>query len=146
EAAPQVVTGRHARRNRTIAHGDAHVWNCFLPRNGQAGDVRLFDWDGWHVGTGADDLVYMMALHWHPELRRIREGHLLDRYHAELTKQGVRGYQREDLQDDYRLSALLAATIPIWQHAAKVPPMIWWNHLDRIHLAIDDLGCRELLT
>ena len=87
----------------------------------------------------------MMALHWHPDLRRQRERHLLDVYHAELMAGGVRGYDRPALDDDYRLSALWATTIPIWQHAAGIPPVIWWHHLDRIHLAIDDLGCRELL-
>jgi hypothetical protein len=28
------------RRAVTIVHGDAHVWNCFLPRDGGS-DVRL---------------------------------------------------------------------------------------------------------
>jgi hypothetical protein len=26
-----------------------------------------------------------------------------------------------------------------------IQPRIWWSHLERIHLAVDDLGCRELL-
>jgi len=26
-----------------------------------------------------------------------------------------------------------------------IPPMIWWSYLERIMLATDDLGCRELL-
>jgi hypothetical protein len=26
-----------------------------------------------------------------------------------------------------------------------IPPVIWWNHMERIMLAVDDLGCRELL-
>jgi hypothetical protein len=36
EAAPRY----HARHHLTIVHGDAHVWNCFLPRDG-GDDVRL---------------------------------------------------------------------------------------------------------
>jgi hypothetical protein len=35
---------------------------------------------------------------------------------------------------------------PVWQAAYDIPPVIWWNHMERIFLAIDDLGCRELLT
>ena len=27
-----------------------------------------------------------------------------------------------------------------------IPPVVWWSHLERIMLAIDDLGCRELLA
>jgi hypothetical protein len=145
EAAPRLMERRLARRHRTFGHGDAHVWNFFLPKDGGT-DVRLFDWDGWHLGAGSDDLAYMMAVHWHPELRRTREAHLLDRYHDALVAQGVRDYDRAALQDDYRMSALLASTVPIWQHAAGVPPVIWWHHLDRIHLAIDDLGCLDLLA
>jgi hypothetical protein len=26
-----------------------------------------------------------------------------------------------------------------------IPPVIWWNNLERILLAVDDLGCRDLL-
>ena len=37
----------HARyrdgRNITLTHGDAHVWNCFLPRNGIGDAARWFD-------------------------------------------------------------------------------------------------------
>jgi hypothetical protein len=144
EAAPGLMERRLARRHRTFAHGDAHVWNFFLPKDGGT-DVRLFDWDGWHLGAGADDLAYMMAVHWHPELRRMREAHLLDRYCDTLAAHGVPGYDRAALRDDYRMSALLASTVPIWQHAAGVPPVIWWHHFDRIHLAIGDLGCLDLL-
>jgi hypothetical protein len=27
-----------------------------------------------------------------------------------------------------------------------IPAQIWWNNLERIFLAIDDLGCRDLLV
>ena len=66
-----------------IVHGDAHVWNCFLPRDG-GDDVRLFDWDAWRIGVAATDLAYMMAMHWYPDRRRRLERALLDRYHATL--------------------------------------------------------------
>jgi hypothetical protein len=29
---------------------------------------------------------------------------------------------------------------------ANIPPVIWWNNLERIMLAVDDLGCRDLLN
>ena len=31
-------------RNVTLVHGDAHVWNCFVPKDG-SDDLRYFDWD-----------------------------------------------------------------------------------------------------
>ena len=135
----------HSHRNMTIVHGDAHVWNCFLPAAGTTGTPKLFDWDGWRVDYASDDLAYQMALHWYPDLRRERERHLLDIYHAELMKQGVTGFDRRALQDDYRLSVLWTTMTPVWQHAGGIPAWIWWSHLARIHLAVDDLGCRELL-
>ena len=145
EQVPRLGARYRSHRHMTIVHGDAHVWNNLLPRNGDPDGIRLFDWDAWRLDTGSDDLAYMMALHWHPDLRRQRERHLLDVYHAELMARGVQGYDRRALDDDYRLSTLWASTIPIWQHAGGIPPVIWWHHLDRIHLAMDDLGCRELL-
>jgi hypothetical protein len=34
---------------------------------------------------------------------------------------------------------------PVWHAALDLPPMIWWGHLERIMLAVDDLGCRDPL-
>jgi thiamine kinase-like enzyme len=136
----------HSHRNMTIVHGDAHAWNFLLPKEGTVTGVKLFDWDSWRPDYGTDDLSYLMALHWYPDLRRARESHLLDVYHAELLAHGVGGYDRQALQDDYRLSVLWQTMTPVWQHAGNVPSWIWWSHLARIHLAADDLGCRELLS
>ena len=119
DAAPRLTARYHSRRHMTIIQGDAHVWNCFLPRAGD--DARLFDWDGWRVDVGSDDLAYMMAIHWYPDLRRRFEPHLLDCYHDELVGRGVQGYDRRALQEDYRLSVLWQTTTPIWQHAVRNP-------------------------
>jgi hypothetical protein len=135
----------HSHRNLTLLHGDAHVWNVFLPRD-PGGDVRLFDWDGWRVDVATDDLAYMMALHWFPDHRRRHERDLLDRYHAELVAHGIAGYDRQALDDDYRLSVLWQIATPVWQAANNIPSGIWWHHLERIFLAIDDLGCRDFLA
>jgi thiamine kinase-like enzyme len=145
EAAPRLLARYHSHRNMSIVHGDAHVWNYLLPRDG-GDDVRLFDWDAWRAGVAANDLAYMMATHWYPERRRRIEQALLDRYHATLVQHGVRGYDRRALDDDYRASVLWQLMTPVWQAAIDLPPMIWWSHLERILLAIDDLDCRELLA
>ena len=57
----------------------------------------------------------------------------------------MRGYDRAALDDDYRLSALWQITTPVWQVAYGIPPHVWWHNLERSMLAVDDLGCRELL-
>lgn len=142
--APKLTERFRSHRNMTIIQGDAHVWNCFLPKDG-ADTPRLFDWDGWRANIGADDLAYMIAMHWFPEMRQRAETRLLDAFHEELLAHGVTSYDRRALQDDYRLAVLWQITRPIWMRAVRIPPNIWWNHLERIHLAVDDLRCRELL-
>ncbi len=144
-SAPRLLEQRYnTRRNVTLIHGDAHVWNVFLPRDG-GDDLRLFDWDGWRIGVAAGDLAYMMALHWYPDRRRRLERTLLDHYHATLLARGVNGYDRQAMDDDYRWAVLWQMATPVWQAAYNIPPVIWWSHMERIMLAIDDLGCRELL-
>jgi len=145
DRAPRLLTRTDDRRNVTIVHGDAHWWNCFLPREGGA-NVRLFDWDSWRLGVATDDLAYMMAIHWYPDRRRRTERGLLDVYHATLQAHGAPNYSRSQLDDDYRLSVLWHITTPLWQADADIPPVIWWNNLERILLAVDDLGCRDLLA
>jgi hypothetical protein len=98
--APSLLARYHCRRNLTIVQGDAHVWNCFLPKNGNRDDVRLFDWDSWRIDVGSDDLAYMIAMHWYPDRRRRWEQRLLDIYHTTLAEHGVGSYDRRALQED----------------------------------------------
>ena len=111
DTAPHLLARYHSHRNLSIVHGDAHVWNFFLPRDG-GNDVRLFDWDAWRIGLATNDLAYMMATHWYPERRRRMEQSLLDRYHLVLLAHGVCGYDRGALQDDYRLAVLWQLATP----------------------------------
>jgi thiamine kinase-like enzyme len=145
DRAPGLYARYHSRQNLTIIHGDAHVWNCFLPRDGLS-DALLFDWETWSLNTATDDLAYMMAMHWYPDRRQQMEQPLLDHYHAMLVRHGVRGYDRRALNDDYRLSALWQITRPILQESINIAPRVWWNNLERAFLAVDDLGCRDLLA
>jgi thiamine kinase-like enzyme len=145
DAVPRLWERYRSHRNLTIIHGDAHVWNCFLPQDESSDGTRLFDWDSWRIGMAAADLAYMMAMHWCPDRRRQLERPLIDRYHAALLAQGVAGYDRCALDDDYRLSALFLIMRPVNQEAFDIPPVIWWNNLERILLAVDDLGCGDLL-
>jgi thiamine kinase-like enzyme len=143
DRAPDLLARYSSHRNLTLIHGDAHWWNCFVPREG--GEVRLIDWEDWSIDTATDDLAYMMAMLWYPDRRRRMERPLLDRYHETLLAQGVGGYDRQALDDDYRLSVLWLIMRPIGQAANNIPPRIWWLNLERIMMAVDDLNCRELL-
>jgi hypothetical protein len=143
-AAPRLHKRYRNAQNITLGHGDAHVWNCFLPRNG-SNDVRWFDWDGWRIRVPTSDLAYMMAVHWYPERRQRLESVLLDHYHTVLLENGVRSYDRTHLQEDYRLSVLWQTVTPVFMAGLKLPPVVWWNNFQRIMAAVDDLGCREML-
>ncbi len=145
-AAPPHFARVATRKNLSVVHGDAHVWNVFLPNDHSEGGARLFDWDGWRTGLPATDLAYMMATHWYPERRRRFERPLLDHYHATLLASGIKGYDRAALDHDYRLAVLFQLITPVVQANVGIPPAVWWSHLERIMLAIDDLGCRELLS
>ena len=146
DRAPGLLSRYREHRNLTLIHGDAHPWNCFLPRQDDSEDARIFDWESWSIDTGATDIAYMMAMLWYPDLRRRAERPLQDVYHAELLKHGVSGYDRQALNDDYRLAVLLLLLRPIGQAAISIPPRVWWPNLERIMLAVDDLGCRDLLA
>ncbi len=88
----------------------------------------------------------MIAMHWYPDRRRLFERSLLDLYHATLLANGVSAYDRRALDDDYHLAVLWQIATPVWQASINIPAVIWWNNLERIFLAVDDLGCRDLLT
>lgn len=135
----------HSHRSVTITHGDAHIWNFLLPRAGIADTVRIFDFDQWRISVPTGDLAYMMATQWYPERRQTLERPLLNRYHETLIAHGIGGYTRGALDQDYRWSVLWHITKPVWQWSVNIPPVIWWNNLERVMLAVDDLGCEELL-
>jgi hypothetical protein len=122
------------------------IHGIFLPRDGGGKEVKLIDWENWSIDIATDDLAYMMAMLWYPDRRRRMEGSLLDLYHATLLGGRASGYDRQALNDDYRISVLWLITRPIWQAMSNIPPRVWWNNLERIMLAVDDLGCRDLLA
>jgi thiamine kinase-like enzyme len=146
DKAPSLLTRYHSRRNLTIIHGDAHPWNFFLPRDDAGRGTRVIDWEDWQIDVATDDLAYMMAMLWYPERRCRMERPLLDLYHAELLTRGVNDYDRQALDDDYRLSTLWLIMRPVNHAMANLHPRVWWNNLERIMLAVDDLDCRALLT
>jgi aminoglycoside phosphotransferase (APT) family kinase protein len=135
----------HSRRHLSITHGDAHAWNFLLPRAGVADTVRIFDFDLWGIDVPANDLAYMMAMQWYPERRQALERPLLNLYHDTLIESGITGYSRGALDRDYRWSVLWQITRPVRQWSINIPPLVWWNNLERVMMAVEDLGCEELL-
>jgi thiamine kinase-like enzyme len=131
-------------RNITLLHCDTHFWNFLLPKD-QAGDIKLIDWQCYEYGIGAQDLAYMIALHWYPSRRKLYEAELLKVYHEALIRGGVKDYSLEELQWDYRWAVIGGLSVPVLQQRAKIRADVWWNHLERIMMAFEDLNCMELL-
>lgn len=142
---PLLISREAGGGNLTLTQGDVHVGNFLYPRDPERDSLYIIDWKRVAVTIGARDLAYMMALSWFPRTRSQLERPLLHRYHARLRESGVTAYSWEDLWYDYRLSVLKQVLEAIWGWSVGQNGLIWWNHLERITLAIQDLRCRQLL-
>ncbi len=129
----------------TVIHDDIHIGNVLYPRIPTVDTVRLIDWQTWHIDLAAKDLAHMMAIFWFPEQRKALERLLLENYYERLCADGVTDYSWEQLWNDYRLCVIRKLFHPAWQWATGHHPNIWWNHLERVMTAYEDLECRELL-
>lgn len=132
-------------RAYAVIHDDIHIGNVLCPRDPTADAVRIIDWQTWHIDLAPKDLAHMMALFWFPEQRRALEQLLLRQYHDRLCENGVSNYAWDELWYDYRLCVIRKLFHPPWQWASGIHANIWWNHLERVMCAYEDLRCRELL-
>jgi hypothetical protein len=84
----------------TVTHGDFRLDNLlFLP-----GDVRPFvvDWQTASWGTAASDVAYFVGGSLTVDDRRRHHDRLLDAYLAALVSEGVEGFDRDRLDEEYR--------------------------------------------
>ncbi len=114
-----------------------------MPKD-DAGRPRIIDWQSYESGLAAYDLAYMIALHWFPDRRRVLERGLLELYLDALARNGVR-YPFDDFMEDYRISVIQLLFLPAFQWDVELSPEIWFNHLERIFWAYDDLGCDDVV-
>lgn len=128
----------------TITHGDAHYQNFMLtPADA---DCRIIDWEDWELAPGTDDLAFLMAVLWFPERRGRLELDLLQRYHRTLLASGVAQYAWDDFWNDYRLSVVKHLSKPLYQWLNGIGASSWWNNLERVFNAYEDLGCAEVIA
>lgn len=144
-ALPDLYTRLMLPTAYTVVHDDIHIGNVLYPRDPDTDTVRIIDWQTWLIDLAPKDLAHMMALFWFPEQRRALEIALLERYYDRLCENGVTDYSWEQLWNDYRLCVLRKLFHPAWQWDTGHHPNIWWNHLERVMLAFEDLDCRQIL-
>ncbi len=84
----------------TVTHGDFRLDNLLF----RPGDVRPFvvDWQTAAWGSAASDVAYFIGGSLTVENRRRHERDLLDSYHRALVSEGVVGFGRDRLDDEYR--------------------------------------------
>jgi hypothetical protein len=124
-AARRILTRSWLRMNeaQTIIHGDARVGNMLFPTPEGAGRFVFIDWQAVRKGKAAFDLAYFLVLSLSTETRRAVEREAIDRYHHLLVAQGVSGYSRADLEEDYRhasLCVLVLLSLPLLSGEASV--------------------------
>jgi hypothetical protein len=95
---------------------------------------------------GTNDLAYLLAIHWYPDVRAQFERPLVERYHRRLQEAGVIGYGWDECWADYRLSIAYELLDPFSQWDKSVSARAWWHDLARGLMAYEDLGCAELIT
>ena len=131
------------RKHLTIGHQDANTWNILRPRN-SSDNVRIIDWEGYHLWFGADDITAPFVRFQPPELRQAWEIALLQRYHNRLLEYGVEGYDWDDLWDDYRLSTLYWFCGRIGVPDETRIPIADWVLANNLR-AFEELHCEKLL-
>jgi hypothetical protein len=133
---------RHQQLPHTLTHGDVHLKNWYITRNGQMG---LGDWQVTSKGHWSRDFAYTISTALEPEDRRAWERDLLDYYLDQLV---VAGGERIDLDAAMTLyrqqlfSALAWWTLTL-APASDMPDMqprdTSITFIRRIAQAIDDL-------
>jgi hypothetical protein len=133
-----------SHQNLTLNHGDTHYWNFLFPK-GKEDKIKIIDWDSYENGVGAMDIAYMIALHWFPTHRKEYEMELLELYYQSLIINGVTNYSFTEFIYDYKWSVVNLLFVPVFQWKMKLWAGIWFNHIERIFSAFEDLNCNEII-
>lgn len=141
DAAPRIWGRLSQRQGLTVTHGDMHWWNFLLPKDIANDSVRVFDWHLWHIDLGARDLAFLLALGGFAEPRPQIEEELLRVYHDAL---GIEDYSWEELNLDYRTSAIRNLNIPVifWKQGKH--HTTWQTALRRAWESYERLDCASL--
>lgn len=122
----------------SLMHGDYRLDNMlFDPERTR---VTIVDWQTMGIGLPTRDLAYFTATSLLPEDRAALERGLVDRYHDELLRQGVTGYDAETCWRDYRLGVFQAPLITVLGFAFAAST----ERGDEMVLTMLHRGCRAI--
>ena len=98
----------------TLMHGDFRADNLFFGHDAAGNHkITVIDFQAISRGGGANDVGYFMSQNLSVAERRASEHALLDIYHATLEANGVTGYSRTQLFEDYKVGVMYGWVIPV---------------------------------
>ncbi|MFN6501103.1 MAG: hypothetical protein RMX65_029475 [Nostoc sp. DedQUE01] len=135
----------------TLIHGDVNPGNILSPLNGTGKtyliDRQPFDWS-LSTWLGVSDIAYMMVHWWDSDLRRQWEIPILREYYACLVRNGVSGYDWEQLIEDYKLTAVQSLYVAtqwcVLEQDRRKMKWLWFPQLQKSMTAFFDLNCSDL--
>lgn len=134
----------------TMIHGDYRLDNMFFGNAGSGYELAVLDWQSPNRAFRAYDIAYFLYGNVDTVTRRAHEMDALGEYHLTLVENGVRGYEWEQLVDDYKSSLLVSLGIFV-VNAATLDPAndrgrtLFDLFFDRLSAAIMDLDALRLL-
>lgn len=129
----------------TLIHGDAHTGNFLNGRDSLVNRTCLLDWEFWRVDICTDDLAFMIARAWYLERRQRLENHLLRLYYNHLISSSIDNFSWEQCLTLYNVSVIKLLFRPVQQWINHMSSRIWWQELDRVFCACEDLKCIKYL-
>ena len=99
-----------ASRQFTFVHGDYHAKQMFFPTD-QGGEFTVIDWQFPFVAPGAWDFARLLGMCMDTSERESREQSLLRKYLDGLISAGVKDYNQNDLEQDYRYGLFVSQII-----------------------------------
>jgi Phosphotransferase enzyme family len=91
---------------RCLTHGDFRPDNMLFAPNDPRKPLVIVDWQTAGVGNGATDIAYYLGTAMTPNMRRMHERALVDRWIAGLMTAGVAPSDTRDLWETYRRDAV----------------------------------------
>jgi hypothetical protein len=107
------VLAQARRPPLTLAHGDIHIDNIFLPST-RGGRFAIIDWQSVAVSRfGTNDVARLLCMGMRPEQRRLHTRALLRHYHRALCAHGVRDYPLRRLRLRYRAELVAIVLVAV---------------------------------
>ncbi|MEB3308434.1 MAG: phosphotransferase [Cyanobacteriota bacterium] len=130
----EAINAAIAGRPWTLVHGDLRADNLLFSNGSEACESVIIDWSWTTCSLAAIDIGFLVGGST-PQMQRIgRHEDLLQAWHSQLLRHGVRDYSLSDARRDLQLSALRCMTTGMAMHGLVSGP----ETPLRVSLFVDD--------